>query len=178
MGSTRNKVNIYAVPDLKNATDDEISRIMTSQGYTQKFTLIDIRLALGFSSVIVAAAASYYDFKVGFEAAKKYTAIGVTVYFVLNALLTLWIWKGEKGTVYEGVKDDVKISLQSSATKHVAVYKVEVKNGRTGKKVEGWKPFTEFFDSEGYLVPEPLERWLETVLEDAREEGAETRKSK
>lgn len=73
--------------------------------------MTDVRLSLGFASVIVAAVASYYDYKVGFEAAKKYTAIAVGAYFLLNALMTLWVWKVEAGIVYQGIKGGVKVGI-------------------------------------------------------------------
>lgn len=35
----------------------------------------------------------------------------VASYFVLNTLLTYWIWGVEAGTIYMGEKDGIKVTL-------------------------------------------------------------------
>lgn len=61
-----------------------------------------MRLALGYSAFLVAAACFLWDYKFGFESTKYYTAAAVVVYSILNSALTLWIWGKEKGIVYVG----------------------------------------------------------------------------
>ncbi|KAJ8098362.1 signal peptidase complex subunit 2 [Lipomyces tetrasporus] len=164
MPNPKNKVNLSSLPDLKNATDDEIVKILTNKGYTQVFTLVDVRLVIGFLSVLVAAAAGGYDYFVGFEKAKTYTTIGVSVYFLLNMALTAWMMYVEKGTIYQGSKDGKKISVMSTTKKFSPIYDIKVTETTTSKSTQAKKPFTDFFDSHGYLVTKPLEEWIDGIL--------------
>ncbi|KAK9314768.1 microsomal signal peptidase 25 kDa subunit [Lipomyces starkeyi] len=172
MPNPKNKVNLSSLPDIKNATDDEIVKILSGKGYTQLFNLIDIRLTLGFLSVIVAAAAGGYDYYVGFEKAKTYTAIGVSIYFVLNMALTIWIMYFEKGTIYQGSKDGKKISVMSATKKYTPIYDLKVTETTTSQSTQAKKPFTEFFDSHGYIVRKPLEEWLDGIITSVVHTGA------
>lgn len=90
------------VTDLKNTSDDAIPNYLNSLKFKQSHTLADVRLALGYSAFLVAAACFLWDFKFGFDNTKYYTAIAVVVYTVLNGALTYWIWGKEKGIVYVG----------------------------------------------------------------------------
>ncbi|KAK9236737.1 microsomal signal peptidase 25 kDa subunit [Lipomyces kononenkoae] len=164
MPNPKNKVNLSSLPDLKNATDDEIVQILATKGYTQIFNLIDVRLMLGFVSVIVAAAAAGYDYYVGFEKAKPFTAIGVSLYFVLNVAFTAWIMYVEKGTFYQGSKDGKKISIISTTKKYSPLYNLNVTETTTSKSSQAAKSFTDFFDSNGYIVRLPLENWIDGLI--------------
>lgn len=88
--------------DLKNTSDDTIPVYLNSLKFRQSHHLTDVRLALGYSALIIAGACFAWDYKLGFENTKYYTAAAVAVYTVLNTALTLWIWKKEKGVVYVG----------------------------------------------------------------------------
>ncbi|KAK9480976.1 microsomal signal peptidase 25 kDa subunit [Lipomyces japonicus] len=164
MSTAESKVDLYSIPDLKNATDDEIIKILISKGYTQQFSLVDARLAIGFSSVLVALVVVAYDYFVGFEAAKTYTAIGVSIYFALNIAFTGWIVFIEKGTIFQGFKDDNKISVASSIKKYVPNYVIRIENSTSLEKTEAIKHFADFFDEEGHIVQSPLSQWLESII--------------
>ena len=64
-----------------------------------------MRLALGYTAVIIAGAAFYADWKLGWDATKYWTFWAVLVYFALNGVLTVWIWGVEKGVVFRGEID-------------------------------------------------------------------------
>ena len=89
-------------PDLKNTSDDAIPIYLNSLKFKQNHSLSDIRLAIGYSAFAICAATFFWDYKLGFDATKYYTAAAVAVYACLNGLLTLWIWGVEKGKVYVG----------------------------------------------------------------------------
>ena len=61
-----------------------------------------MRLALGYSAFAICAACFYWDYKLGFDSTKYYTAAAVALYALLNGALTLWVWLVEGGTVYVG----------------------------------------------------------------------------
>ena len=64
--------------------------------------MTDVRLALGYGAFAIAAACALWDYKLGFDNTKMYTAIAVTVYTLLQGALALWITYVEDGAVYQG----------------------------------------------------------------------------
>jgi hypothetical protein len=89
-------------PDLKNTSDDAIPNYLNSLSFKQSHTLGDVRLALGYSAFAICAACFCWDYKLGFEDTKYYSAAAVALYTLLNGALTLWVWLVEGGTVYVG----------------------------------------------------------------------------
>jgi signal peptidase complex subunit 2 len=61
-----------------------------------------VRLALGYGAFALAAVCFLWDYKLGFDATKYYTAAAVAIYTLLNGALTGWILFVEKGVVYTG----------------------------------------------------------------------------
>lgn len=102
MAVSKEKITVYNLADLKNTSDDAIPNYLNSLKFTQSHTLTDVRLSLGYGAFFIAAACFLWDYKLGFESTKYYTAAAVTVYSLLNTALTLWIWLKEKGIVYVG----------------------------------------------------------------------------
>ena len=90
--------------DLKNTTDDALPTYLTRPPlqFKQSNFETDVRLALGYSAVIIAGALFYYDWTQGWESSKPYTAPAVVIYFILNAAFTYWIWGIEKGCIFVG----------------------------------------------------------------------------
>ena len=115
----------------------------------------------------------------------------MTVYPVLNALLTLWIWLGEKGNVFSGSRTEqsssgrprktgkasdgdvttlLEICSHAPSKKFNPVYRITatwsvtasdgtIDATRSGN-VDVSAPFTRFFASDGFLVPQEFETWL------------------
>lgn len=84
---------------------------MKSLDYIQIHTLSDVRLALGYTAALAVAAAAYYEYKVGFKEAKWWSALGVAIYFFLNAGLYLWANYVEGDIVYVGKKASTTVPL-------------------------------------------------------------------
>lgn len=95
--------------DLKNTTDDALPNCMTSLKFKQSHYLTDVRLALGYSAVVIAAITFAADYKYGWDATKAGTFWAVIVYFLLNGAFTLWLWQVEKGVVFSGEKDGTQV---------------------------------------------------------------------
>ena len=93
-------INVFT--DLKNTTDDALPNYLTSLKFKQTHLLTDIRLALGYTAVVIAAITFYADYKLGWDATKQGTFYAVIAYFILNGALTFWIWGVEKGKVFAG----------------------------------------------------------------------------
>lgn len=60
---------------------------------------------MGYSAVIIAGVLFYADYKLGWDDTKAYTAPACLAYFVLNGILTYWIWAVEAGTIFVGVRE-------------------------------------------------------------------------
>lgn len=103
--------------ELKNTTDDALPNYLTSLKFQQSHLLADVRLALGYSAVLIAGATFYADYKLGWDATKYWTFWAVVAYFILNGALTYWVWGVEKGKIFTGEIGDtlVRLSLQTLA---------------------------------------------------------------
>ncbi|EXJ77966.1 hypothetical protein A1O3_09125 [Capronia epimyces CBS 606.96] len=174
MSSSPQKVSLYSANDLKNATDDALTPYLTSlpKPYTfqQQHSTTNVRLALGYTAVIIAGVLFYADYKLGWNATKAYTGPACLAYFALNGALTYWIWAVEAGVVFVGTREGgQKLTLKSSTRKYDPTYKLKVTyEAPSGKKwedkeIEG--SFTQWFNTYGYLQKKDLQAWLANNIE-------------
>lgn len=70
-----------------------------------------MRLALGYTGVVIAAATFYFDYYYDWSQTKYLTAWAVGVYFVINTALTGWIWFVERGKVFEGSREGSSVCI-------------------------------------------------------------------
>nr|AEH41518.1 signal peptidase complex component [Endocarpon pusillum] len=168
------KVSLYSINDLKNATDDALAPYLTKLPFPYTFKqshyYTDVRLAVGYAAVSIAAATFYADWKLGWDATKNYTTAACVLYFILNSFLTLWVWKSEAGKVFVGIREGKqKLTLKSSVKKHVPIYRLKVRyeapSGKNwvDKEIEG--RFSQWFDEAGYLQRAELKKWLAINIE-------------
>ncbi|KAI0593422.1 microsomal signal peptidase 25 kDa subunit-domain-containing protein [Biscogniauxia sp. FL1348] len=166
--ASQERITVHNLADLKNTSDDAIPNYLNSLNFKQIHTLVDTRLALGYSAFLIAGACFLWDYKLGFEDTKYYTAAAVALYTVLNGILTLWIGFVEKGTVYQGTAPDgSKISVATSTKKNVPIYNVKVtvtpKKGEV-QTIELARSFTEWFDAQGHFIALPFQTMLATTV--------------
>lgn len=88
--------------DLKNTSDDAIPNYLNSLRFVQSHRLTDVRLALGYGALSVAVACFLWDWKLGFDSTKYYSAVAVVIYMALNVALTFWSRNVEGATIYVG----------------------------------------------------------------------------
>lgn len=88
--------------DLKNTSDDVIPNYLNSLKFKQSYYLQDVRLALGYSAFVIAALCFAWDYKLGWDDTKWWTAAAVAIYGLLNGGLTFWMQYVEKDVIYEG----------------------------------------------------------------------------
>lgn len=143
-----------------------------------------MRLGLGYSAVIIAAATFALDYKLGWDKTKELTLWAVVAYFLLNSALTYWIWAVEKGKIFTGVRAGAlvctkvssyfhhrdliwrgQISISSQVKKNTPVYNLTIRTSSSPLS-SSWQiikissPFTRWFDEEGYFVAQPFQQWL------------------
>lgn len=104
------KPKLTSSTDCKNTTDDALQNYLNGLKFRQTHWYTDVKLALGYTAVIIAAITFALDYKYGFEATKRFTTFAVVAYFLLNGAFTYWIWGVEKGLVYVGAWKGRKVS--------------------------------------------------------------------
>ncbi|KAI9702070.1 MAG: hypothetical protein M1836_001414 [Candelina mexicana] len=166
---TTPKIAIHSLSDLKNTTDDALPNYLTSLSFKQSQLLTDVRLALGYTTVAIAAATFYFDYTLGFEKTKSWTLIAVIAYFLLNGVLTYWIWGVEKGKIFVGELNGTQLAIQSHVDRHIPVYHLNVSYALPTSKgvwheIQLSRPFTKWFSADGYFVAKPLQQWLATEI--------------
>ncbi|KAL4989810.1 microsomal signal peptidase 25 kDa subunit-domain-containing protein [Aspergillus falconensis] len=167
---TAPKVPVYSPNDLKSTTDDALVPYLTTlpQPYTfkQDHFKTNVRFVIGYSAVAIAAFTFYVDRRLGWEATTSpWVIAAVGSYFILNSLLTYWIWAVEASEVFRGKrKSGETISIRSSVKKHTPLYKLEIQYKSASNSVleekEIVSPFTAWFSADGTFHPEPLRKWL------------------
>ncbi|KAK3330425.1 microsomal signal peptidase 25 kDa subunit-domain-containing protein [Apodospora peruviana] len=171
MAVSAERITVYNLADLKNTSDDAIPNYLNSLKFTQSHRLTDVRLALGYSAFVVAAACFLWDFKFGFESTKYYTAVAVALYSLLNGVLTYWIFSVEKGTVYTGTAPSGEtLRISTSTKKNVPEYYLSVeveqprKNGGKTETLVVVRSFTNWFDEAGHFVVKPFQSMLASAI--------------
>ncbi|KAF2151362.1 hypothetical protein K461DRAFT_217743, partial [Myriangium duriaei CBS 260.36] len=151
--------------DCKNTTDETLTNYLNSLKIKQTHFYTDVRLALGYASVIICAITFAYDYKFGFDKTKHYTVGTVILYFLLNMAFSYWIWFVEKDIIYTGNYQGRKITISSWTKKLDPTYRLKVRHasssaGTDWKETEITAPFSRWFTADGFIVPQPFQQWL------------------
>ncbi|KAI5196974.1 hypothetical protein AUEXF2481DRAFT_29165 [Aureobasidium subglaciale EXF-2481] len=184
------RISPYNVSDCKNTTDDALQNYLNGLKFRQTHWYTDVKLGLGYTAVIIAAATFALDYKYGFEATKAFTTVAVVLYFLLNGVFTFWIWQVEKGMVYVGAwkgrkvsrrKSPLqilrlkltrnKISISTRADKFDPTYKLSVTYSPSAlitippvdKEISA--PFMQWFTADGFFAPAPFQQWLASNID-------------
>ncbi|KAI0792293.1 microsomal signal peptidase 25 kDa subunit-domain-containing protein [Abortiporus biennis] len=97
------KVNNASVTEMKHACDDALKRFLSRpELFKQIYTHTDVRLALGWACVFVAAGTGLYGYKVEFEKSKPVVWAGLILYITLTVLQTLYAYFIEGDIVFVG----------------------------------------------------------------------------
>ncbi|CBF85044.1 hypothetical protein AN1525.2 [Aspergillus nidulans FGSC A4] len=142
----------------------------------------NVRFIVGYSAVAIAAFTFYADRKLGWEATtSSWVIAAVGSYFILNSLLTYWVWAVEASEVFRGKrKSGETISIRSSVKKHTPLYRLQIQYKSASNSVleekEIVSPFTAWFSADGTFHPEPLRKWLANEINVLRLAAQETRK--
>ncbi|KAI5886884.1 uncharacterized protein SCHCODRAFT_02640153 [Schizophyllum commune H4-8] len=184
------KVNNASTTELKNACDDTVKRYLSRPDlFKQIHTHTDVRLGLGWLSVLVAGGTALYGYKVEFEQSKKGVWAGLILYCILTTLQTLYAFFVEGNVVFVGKRKSFskriiteKITLSSRterATRETPpAYELSVTYLRStsgGKsllakgKTRGAAGYNTFFDASGVMDQEKFERWVGVLVEEAME---------
>ncbi|KAJ7598913.1 microsomal signal peptidase 25 kDa subunit-domain-containing protein [Mycena floridula] len=180
------KVNNANLTELKNACDDAVKRYLgRPELFKQIHQHTDVRLALGWASVFVAAGTGFYGYKVEFEQSKPVIWLGVILYMVLTTIQTLYAYFIEGSTVFIGkrktfskriVTERVTLASDTEPAKGrippgygLTVTYVRSTNGGKSLLAKGKtrrvSGYNVFFDEEGNMDQEAFERWVGELVE-------------
>ncbi|KAF8348521.1 microsomal signal peptidase 25 kDa subunit-domain-containing protein [Amanita rubescens] len=191
------KVNNASLTELKNACDDSLKRFLSRPELFKQIHLhTDVRLALGWLSVLVAAGTALYGYKFDFEKSKPVVWVGVIIYVLLTTLQTVYAHFVEKETVFVGkrktfskriITERLTIDARTIPAKRATspssestppAYSLTLTYHRStsgGKsllargKTRGSTSYTEFFDDKGGMHQEKFEKWVGELVENAME---------
>jgi signal peptidase complex subunit 2 len=118
------KVNNANLTELKNACDDAVKRYLARpELFRQSHQHTDVKLALGWASVLVAGATALYGYKIEFEQSKPVVWVGLILYVILTTAQTLYAYFIEGSVVFVGKRKTLskriiteRITLSSSTT--------------------------------------------------------------
>ncbi|GBE88723.1 hypothetical protein SCP_1401280 [Sparassis crispa] len=188
------KVNNASATEMKHACDDALKRFLSRpELFKQIYTHTDVRLALGWASVFVAAGTGLYGWKVDFERSKPVVWAGVILYMILTSLQTLYAYFIEGDIVFVGKRKtfDKRIVTEritlTSATKPSTpstppAYALTVSYVRStsgGKSLLGRgraateRGYNAFFDERGVMDQAAFERWVGQLVGRVMESKAE-----
>ncbi|KAF2226586.1 microsomal signal peptidase 25 kDa subunit-domain-containing protein [Elsinoe ampelina] len=159
------KISPYNLADCKNTTDDALQNYLNGLKFQQSHYYTDVKLGLGYAALVICAITFAYDYKLGFEATKYWTAATVVAYFLLDGAFTYWLWFVEKDIIYTGDAKGRKITISSWTRKLDPNYRLKIKSAATAGSKE-WQesevsaPFTNWFTADGVFVPQPFQQWL------------------
>ncbi|KAL0959842.1 hypothetical protein HGRIS_011518 [Hohenbuehelia grisea] len=184
------KVNNANVTDLKNSCDDAVKRYLSRPDLFKQIHIhTDIRLALGWISVFVAAGTAFYGYKVDFETSKPVVWAGLVLYIVLTSIQAAYAYIVEGDIVFVGkrktfakriVTERITISSRTTPSRPnkpptyglSVSYVRSASGGKTllgrGKKNHA-REYNAFFDETGVLHQEVFEAWVGSVVEEAME---------
>ncbi|TNY20107.1 microsomal signal peptidase 25 kDa subunit-domain-containing protein [Rhodotorula diobovata] len=182
------KINNAAISDLKHTLDDHVRLVLTlpNQAFTRSYRHDDVRLALGWSSVAVAAATGYYGYVIPFHHSTFWVSVGVVLYVVLNTVLALYVAFVENNTIFEGKRRTLasRISterLTISTSSPYPLYALTLSYSRSSSGGKALlhratthlvRPCADMFDGEGRLARGVVERWVAEGLREVQGEHA------
>ncbi|KAH7326356.1 microsomal signal peptidase 25 kDa subunit-domain-containing protein [Stachybotrys elegans] len=168
MANASEKISLYNLADLKNTSDDAIPNYLNSIKFKQSHFLTDVRLGLGYTAFLIAAACFGWDYQFGFDNTKLYTAAAVAVYTLINGALSLWVMYVENGIIYSGTAPSGEtITISSSHKKFDPVYRLTIKITPPKGEAQVFEiaePFSSWFDETGMLVAVPFQEILATAV--------------
>ncbi|KAG6876402.1 hypothetical protein C0993_003374, partial [Termitomyces sp. T159_Od127] len=184
------KVNNANLTEMKHALDDALKRYLGRPDlFKQSYLHTDVRLALGWLSVFVAAGTALYGYKVEFEESKPLVWIGLLTYMALSAIQTLYAYFVEGNIVFVGRRktfskriiteritiSSITIPVKKSKPPAYSLLLHYVRSTSGGKsllakgKMQGSKGYNAFFDGLGTLDHEKFEQWVGELVEQAME---------
>lgn len=162
------KVSLHSIPGLKTESDEHLSAVFDTLGFTESFTMIDIKLVIGYISVAFAGLMYYLEKKFDNDFTNKtyvqYLQILVTLFFVLQFIWYLFSKFVEKDIKYTGTKKGkvIKVStLTKSKTDPVYQLVINFDDNEHPFSI----PFADIFFDDGFLSMDAFKKKITGFFE-------------
>lgn len=153
---------------MRTETDDTLPLVFDKLGYDQDFSLIDVKLALGYLTVAIAGFLFYLEKKFSFKDTKLVIGGAIGLYCVI-CMVMYYLSAGAqyRDNKYVGTKEGKKVSVFTLTDSVFSpIYKVKVVfDDNFQGAAEASIPFTQIFDSFGFLNEAELKTYLLNVLQ-------------
>lgn len=159
---------ISSIVQLRATCDDNLHASLSELGYTQSFSLIDTKLALGYLTVVIAGLLYVVDKKFGFEKTYNVTVLSVILYFLISGILFyLTSTKKYKNVKYIGYDEsNKKILVATWTNKYDPIYHLKIRfNDDESLAIVTSFEFMKVFDAFGYYKQDELTRLLKNELD-------------
>lgn len=157
---------------MKTECDEHLSDVFADLGYTESFKLIDIKLIIGYTSVVLAGLMYYIEkkFKNDFNNLNYvfYLQLLVGSFFSIQAIWLIFSKFVEKNIKYVGYNKENKVIKISTSTKNKTDpnYKIVVisDTDSSSQNNELVIPFNTIFYSDGFLSIVDIKDKISTFL--------------
>ncbi|CAX41954.1 signal peptidase complex subunit, putative [Candida dubliniensis CD36] len=156
------KTNLNSVNDLRQTTDDNLGLVFQQLGYNESFTLIDLKLGLGLSTVVIAGLLFLVDKKYTWKDSYNITVIACVLYGIISGILYL-INHFNKNVKYIGYDNKGnKLAIATSSNKLDPIYNVTIT--LNDRSVHAALSFNKFFDVVGFFNRDAFTELVENEL--------------
>lgn len=157
------QVKLNSTGDLRQAVDDALPVVLGKLGCVQEFGMLDVKLALGYTMGVLAAATFLLDKKLGWNDS-YWAQFGLTAVFgVVASVYYYRLYFVEDNTKYTGTREGQAVLVRGVVPdKYSPVYSVTVTVD--GKQHTQDVLFTKWFTKSGYLHEEAVKEWFAEAL--------------
>lgn len=162
------EVSLSSVPALRTECDDHIATALDTLEYNESFKLIDTKLIIGYTCVILSGLMYYIEkqYKDDFLNSDyvKYTTILVALFFILEGIWYLFSIFFEKDIKYVGIKNKktLKVSTFTKSKTDPYYHMIFEIDGNSEELVV---PFSELFFDDGFLSMDAFTKKISSLLE-------------
>lgn len=159
-------INVYSVPELRQALDEALAPTLQRLDYEEVHTLTDLKLALGYSMGIIATGSFLMDKKLSWDESLFYQKILLVVYCIISVIFWYFTKFMVKGVTYMGKnkKTNTTLKLKTSFKSNTEpIYNVTFETS-DNKKSTVQLDVTKVFSEQGYLQSNLFLDWLKEQL--------------
>lgn len=158
------KSEIFHLRALKITLDDVLKRYLTKVlGWRQHHVVTDIRIFVGLLSIASAAITLYLSLYVDFVAYKPYVVVLLSVYFVLNIALEVFLFFFPE-PVFKGEKNGTLLVVKSEVNEPHPIYTLMIFRGGEKVPAKYTKSVYDLFYSNGVLIHDEYLRDIEALF--------------
>ncbi|GAA6001530.1 hypothetical protein JCM5350_000250, partial [Sporobolomyces pararoseus] len=171
------KINPCSLLELKTCLDDTVKEFFSlpRNNFQISNRHQDVKLLLGWSSVLIALGTTYYSYKKDdFQGTKFLVGLGVGSYVVLNTLLALYVVYYEKNLIWVGKRRTIASRI---TTEHLSISSTAYSSPTSNSTQSSWIPFPISLLSTS-TSPSPSSSTMTTISSTSSSDDVDKKKNK